>query len=88
MHACTGVSHHTPPKIASRFPSHLHPVQFPPRLDPVRWSSGLPRLLLSAKDKEHGLAAGAQLRLLRTDTSGLKAALRAMPDTDWNGAWV
>ena len=69
-------------------PICLPPVQFPPRLDPVRWSSGLPRLLLSAKDKEHGLAAGAQLRLLRTDTSGLKAALRAMPDTDWNGAWV
>lgn len=70
-------------------------AKFPPRLDPVRWSSGLPRLLLSAKDKEHGLAAGAQLRLLRTDTSGLKAALRGLSEDDWGeetqralNAWI
>ena len=63
-----------------------HPLlQYPSVLDSVRWSSGLPRMLLASKDRKHGLAAGAQLRLFRADVSGLKAALQAMPDEDWAG---
>jgi hypothetical protein len=61
------------------------PLQYPSVLDSVRWSSGLPRMLLASKDGKHGLAAGAQLRLFRADVSGLKAALQAMPDEDWAG---
>jgi hypothetical protein len=80
--ACTSL---TRQPTCSLLPS---PRQYPPLLDPVRWSSGLPRFLLSAKGRRHGLAAGAQLPLFRTDTSGLKAALQELADSDWDGAWV
>ena len=80
-------------QLMSRLPSRLPTVslprslllQYPSVLDSVRWSSGLPRMLLASKDGKNGLAAGAQLRLFRADVSGLKAALQAMPDEDWAG---
>ncbi|KAL4859265.1 hypothetical protein ACK3TF_001013 [Chlorella vulgaris] len=78
-----------------RLPATDPLAQYPPLLDAVRWSSGLPRFLLSAKGRRHGLAAGAQLPLFRTNTSGLKAALQELADSDWDeevqrasNAWI
>ncbi|KAL4458606.1 hypothetical protein ABPG75_013471 [Micractinium tetrahymenae] len=56
-------------------------AKYPPLLDSTRWSSGLPRLLASAKSR--GLSSGAQLRLLRADVAPLKALLGTLEEADW-----
>ena len=56
-------------------------VQYPPVLGGT-WASGLPRMDLEAKGHK-AFTSGVQLPLLSVDVSDIKAALRAMPDTDW-----
>ncbi|PSC71222.1 green algal specific Aspartyl Asparaginyl beta-hydroxylase [Micractinium conductrix] len=70
--------------------------QYPPVLDSVRWSSGLPRLSLSAKgSRGSGLAAGAQLRLFHYDVEPLRRQVAALSEQDWteevqraSNAWI